>query len=85
MDIAAAIEQGGYISMDAADALSTFMINGMPDPDRFLNLFGNLIVTAAERCEGEQARVAVFGEGVHLLWAQGNAEASIRWKHSAIS
>ena len=53
--------------MNAADALSTFMTNGMPDPARFLNFFGNLIVTAADAVKGEQARVAVFGEGVHLL------------------
>jgi len=25
-----------------------------------------------------QSRVAVFGEGVHLLWAKGNAEAAIQ-------
>jgi DNA-binding NarL/FixJ family response regulator len=78
MDIAAAIEQGRYISFDAADALSTFMINGMPDPAQFLNLFGNLITRAADAAKGEPARVAVFGEGVHLLWAQGYAEAAIR-------
>jgi len=54
------------------------MVNGMLDPARFLNLFGNLIVTAAEAAKGEQSRVAVFGEGVHLLWAQGNAEAAIQ-------
>ena len=77
-DIAVAIEQGRYISFDAADALSTFMINGMPDPAQFLNLFGNLIARAAEAATGEQSRVAVFGEGVHLLWGQGNAEAAIR-------
>jgi DNA-binding NarL/FixJ family response regulator len=78
IDMTTAIEQGRYIALDAADALSTFMINGMPDPARFLNLFGNLIVTAARAANGEQARVAVFGEGVHLLWARGNAEAAIR-------
>ena len=78
VDIATAIEQGRYISFDAADALSTFIINGMPDPAQFLNLFGNLIVRAADAAKGEPARVAVFGEGVHLLWAQGNAEAAIR-------
>jgi hypothetical protein len=66
VDTATAIEQGGHIPMDAADALSTFMINGMPDPARFLNFFGNLIVTAAHAAKGEQARVAVFGKGVHL-------------------
>ena len=78
VDIAAAIEQGRYISVDAADALSAFMINRMPDPARFLKLFGDLIVTVAKAAKGEQARVAVFGEGVQLLWAQGNAEAAIR-------
>ena len=39
-----------------------FMINGMPDPARFLNFFGNLIVTAAHAAKREQARVAVFGK-----------------------
>ena len=77
-DVGATIEQGRFILLDAADALSTFMLNGMPDPAQFLNLFGNLIVGAADAAKREQARVAVFGEGVHLLWAQGNAEAAIR-------
>ena len=62
VDIAAAIEQGRYISLDAADTLSTFMLNDMPDPVRFLKVVGNLIVTAAKAVKGEQARVAVFGE-----------------------
>ena len=78
LDIGAAIEQGRYISVDAADALSTFMINGMLDPVRYLNLFRDLIVRAAEAAKREHARVAEFGEGVHLLWAQGNAEAAIQ-------
>ena len=77
-DIGAALEQGRYISLDASDTLSTFMVNGMPDPGRFLKLFGSLIATAAEAARGEQARVAVFGEMCHLLWAQGNAEAAIQ-------
>jgi DNA-binding NarL/FixJ family response regulator len=78
VDLTAAIEQGRYVSVDAAEALSTFMLNGMPDPVRFLNLFGSLIETAADTAKGEQVRVAVFGESAHLLWAQGNAEAAIQ-------
>jgi DNA-binding NarL/FixJ family response regulator len=78
LDIGAAIEQGRYIALDAADTLSTFMVNDLPDPVRFLKLLGNLIGTAAEAAKGEQARVAFFGECVHLLCAQGNAEAAIR-------
>jgi hypothetical protein len=56
------------------------MLNGVLDPDRILELLGNLIVTATEAAKGEQARVAVFGECVHLLWAQGKAEAAIQFE-----
>jgi DNA-binding NarL/FixJ family response regulator len=77
-DVGVAVEQGRYIALDAADTLSTFMLNAMPDPVRFLKLLGNLIVTASEAAKGDQARVAIFGELVHLLWAQGNAAAAIQ-------
>ena len=78
LDIATAIEQGRYIALDAADALPTFMLRGMPDSVLFLKLLGDLIETAAKAALGEQARVAIFGEMCHLLWAQGNAEAAIQ-------
>jgi DNA-binding NarL/FixJ family response regulator len=78
LDIGAAIEQGRYITLDAAETLSTFMRNGMPDSVLFSKLLGNLIVTAGEAVKKEQARVAIFGECVHLLWEQGNAEAAIQ-------
>jgi len=79
LDIGAAIEQGRYVALDAADTLSTFMLKGMPDSVRFLKLLGSLIVTASDATKGDdQARVAIFGELVHLLWAQGNAEAAIQ-------
>ena len=78
LDVGAAIEQGRYIALDAADALSTFMLNGMPDPDRFLKTFGDVILTAAAAAKLQSPRVAIFGECVHLLWAQGNAEAAIQ-------
>ena len=77
-DIGAAIEQGRYIALDAADALPTFMLRDVPDPVRFLKVLGNLITTAAKAVKGKQARVAIFGEMCHLLWAQGNAEAAIQ-------
>ena len=77
LDVGAAIEQGRYIALDAADALPTFMLNGMPDPIRFMKVLGDLVATAAKTGKGEQARVAIFGEMCHLLWAQGNAGAAI--------
>ena len=73
-----AIEQGRYIALDAAGTLSTFMVNGMPDPLRFMEAFGSLILTAAKTAKVGHPRVAVFGECAQLLWAQGNAEAAIQ-------
>jgi DNA-binding NarL/FixJ family response regulator len=78
LDIAAAIEQGRYVALDAAETLSAFMVNDMPDPGRFLELLGDLIVTATDAAKGEHPRVSVFGECVHLLWAQGKTEAAIQ-------
>jgi hypothetical protein len=52
----------------------------MPDPARFLKLLGDLVVAAAEATKREQARVSIFGECVHLLWAEGNAEAAIQFE-----
>jgi len=78
VDIAAAVEQGRYIALDAADALPTFMLRDVPDPVRFLKVLGNLISTAAKAVKGKQARVAIFGEMCHLLWAQGHTEAAIQ-------
>jgi DNA-binding NarL/FixJ family response regulator len=78
VDMAAAIEQGRYIALDAADMVLTFMVDGMLEPDRFLQSFGQLILQAANAARGDHPRVAVFGEGADLLWKQGNAEAAIQ-------
>jgi hypothetical protein len=49
----------------------------VPDPVRFLKVLGKVISTAVKAVNGKQARVAIYGEMCHLLWAQGNAEAAI--------
>ncbi|HET6178585.1 MAG TPA: response regulator [Candidatus Sulfotelmatobacter sp.] len=81
LDIGAAIEQGRYIALDAAETLSTFMVNDMPDPVRFMKVASDLIAGAAKAARGEQPRVAACGECAPLLWAHGNAEAAIRVEH----
>jgi len=78
LDISAAIERDKYIALDAAEVLSTFMSNGTPDPVRFMKAFGDLITRATRVAKGWHPRVAVFGECVQLLCAQGNPEAAIQ-------
>ena len=80
LDISAEIAQGRYISLDAADTLSTFMINEMPDPVRFMEAAGNLIMAAAKFAKGEHPRVAICGECEPPLWTLGLGEAAIRFE-----
>jgi DNA-binding NarL/FixJ family response regulator len=78
LDVGAAIEEGRYISLDTIDTLSTFIVNGSPDPVRFLKSAGDLIVRAAKAVNGDHARVAACGTSAPLLWEQRNAEGAIQ-------
>lgn len=73
-----AIGQGRFVSLDAAQTLAKFMIAGLPDPERFTMVIGDVIVRAKQAAGGKNARVAAFGEMVALLWAEGKREAAIR-------
>ncbi len=81
VDVAAAIEQGRYVSLDVADTLSTFMVNDLPDPALCLKVAGDLVMEAAKAAQGEPPRVAVCGESAPILWAQGKADAAIQAEH----
>ena len=78
LDISAAIGQRSYIELDAADTIARFTVNDVVDSDRFLELLGNLITSAANAAHGVPPRVAVYAECVALLCARGKAEEAIR-------
>jgi len=78
VDLGAAIEQGRYITLDAADTTSTFVVDSMLDTARFMDGFGNLIQRARKAAKTSHARVAIFGEGAHILWKRDNAQAAIQ-------
>ena len=78
VDIDSAIQQGTYISLDAADTLSTIIVNGLPDAARFFEGISGLIKAASRAAKAEHPRVAFCGERVGLLWAEGKTDAAIR-------
>lgn len=82
LDIAAAIEQGRYIPLDAAATLSTFMVDDLPDPARFFEAAAHLFAAAVKAAKGEHPhpRVAVCGECDPPLWTLGDGEAAIRFE-----
>src|SRR5262249_47914020 len=78
VDADALIQKGAFISVDAAETLSTFIINDRPNADRFLESFKSLIKSAATAAQATHPRVAIFGEVAALLWAEGKKEAAIQ-------
>jgi DNA-binding NarL/FixJ family response regulator len=78
VDTDVALQQGTYISLDAADTLSSIMVNDMPDAPRFFEVVSDLIEAAAKAAKSEQPQVVVFGEAVALLLAEGKPDAAIR-------
>jgi DNA-binding NarL/FixJ family response regulator len=81
VDVPAAIEQGRYIPLDAADALSSLMVDDVPDPIRCTKVVGDLITGSARGVKGEHARVVVCGEIAPTLLSKGNAEGAIKLEH----
>jgi signal transduction histidine kinase len=65
---------GRYVSLDAAETLSKFMVDGTPEPGRFHEFMGRVIAGVTDG----RSRVRAFGELVALLWAEGNHAAAIR-------
>jgi signal transduction histidine kinase len=68
--------QCGQITvLDARSVLDSFMLNGMPDAERFSWAVEQAM--AASRSH-PSARLRAFGEMVDLLWRDGNVDAAMR-------
>jgi len=74
IDVAEAIATGRFVLLDAAEELSKFMVDELPNRARFIESIGTVIAKMAQRGRPIHA----FGEMVALLWADGNRDAAIR-------
>jgi signal transduction histidine kinase/ActR/RegA family two-component response regulator len=74
LDLTNALATGQYVPLDAAETLSKFMIEGLPEPRRFNEVLGGVMTSVADG----RSRVRAFGEMVALLWAEGNHAGAIR-------
>jgi DNA-binding NarL/FixJ family response regulator len=81
VNVAAAIEQGSCVLLDAADMLSRLSVNDMPDPVRCAKVIGNLVTDAAKGVQGGHGRVAVCGEIAPTLLSNGNTEGAMHLEH----
>jgi PAS domain S-box-containing protein len=74
MDLVAARTRDEYFALDAAETLSKFMVDGMPEQKRFMKVIGDIIARAAKGSR----HVCAFGEMVALLWMEGNSAGAIK-------
>jgi PAS domain S-box-containing protein len=78
IDLARAKAEGRYITFEASNVLTKFMVEGLPNRVLFLDAIGQVIARAASASLDENRRVVAFGEMVALLWAEGKYDAAIQ-------
>ena len=74
LEVDAAISSGQFVSLDAEETLSSFMVDAEPDAVLFRKAIGEII----SRASLGRSRVRIFGEMVALLWAEHKYDAAIR-------
>ena len=73
VDLERAMAEGRYQEFDAAQLLSTFMVDGTPDEALFASAIGAVLDLASAAGRS----VKVYGEMVALLWADGDVGSTI--------
>jgi DNA-binding NarL/FixJ family response regulator len=82
LDLESAIRKGQYISLDSVEVLARVMVNGTPDHVEIVKRATDRIRSASNVANREYPRVAIFGECVNLLCAEGNTTAAINVEKS---
>jgi len=77
VDLALAIRQKRYVSVSIIELLAKVMVDGCPDPTRFVNAAEELLTEVARRA-GQHAEIAACGECSPTVWANGHVEAAIQ-------
>lgn len=77
VDVAAAVAERRYVSLDVAEALSTFMVDGKPDTVRFFKCVECAVAEAAKAAKCEPPRVVACGECAPFLLTKGKADAAV--------
>lgn len=78
IDSGRASRQGRYVVLDARELLPKFMVNGLVDESRFTEVIRTELTQIRQSGLQDNRRLAVFGELVALLWAEGKAREAIR-------
>ncbi len=78
VDLTKAGNEGRYLFLNAQETLAKFMVNGSVDEIRFTTAIGDAFTRVGSSVPGGSRRMAVFGELVALVWAEGKPQEAIR-------
>jgi signal transduction histidine kinase len=78
LDVEVSARLGRYRALDAAETLSVFMLNGLPDETLFASFMQHTLSSIRPDAVGKPPRLVLFGEMVALLWSEGNTDAAIK-------
>lgn len=78
VDLSSAVGQGRYVALDASETLDQFMIDGSPGEKRFRACIGEVISCSTPLSSNQNAKLAIYGEMVSLLWQRGETKAALR-------
>ena len=76
VDVASQKRVGELVTLDAREALETFMADGLPDAETFRHNIGGVIRQVLGDRQGGSVRA--YGEMVNLLWQDGLEASAIR-------
>jgi hypothetical protein len=74
LDAEACQRTGQFVLLDADATLRLFMVDGMPDWDRFRRAVGGVLA----RLQEFGSSIRAYGEMVNLLWQRGSHKAAIQ-------
>ncbi|MGD0445287.1 MAG: ATP-binding protein [Edaphobacter sp.] len=69
---------GRYCTLDAAETLSAFMVNNLPDASLFNAFTTHFLSSVRSAAKSGSQRLILFGEMVALLWSEGKFEAALK-------
>lgn len=76
-DVDGAIQRGIYIPLNGSEAVLDIMVNGLLDRRRYVEKLSGAIESSYKAMNDTHRRVALFGEGVGLVYEDGNADGAI--------
>lgn len=77
VNVRSVARDGRFVMFDAEDTLATFMVDQMPDAERFQRSVGGLLSEAKRRAISKDQGLTVFGEMVAVLWSEGKRDAAL--------